>query len=371
MRPPASRRRRQQNRRGDAGGEGGNSNERWLLTYADMITLLLALFVVLFSISAVNVSKFKTLKQTLEQAFSPHILSGGGSIIPNGGSEATSHKAAAAIAALATQRSQATTLHAEEEQFRRLKEKLDAYAREHGFSAAIETTITRRGLVIRLLTDHVLFASGSAALKPEAAPLLSEITPCKRRPQPPDLGRGQHRRRADLDLTISQQLGAFRGPRDRRRPVHDRPGSGGGPARSERRRGRAPDRPEHDRRRAQPQPPGRNRPAARQAARRKCAAVKGRKKLILIAIGALLVAGLAYKMVLAPKSESKVKVDGTVYVMPKEFLLNLAGGRYAKVTVALVLAPGQSTGGEGAAAPAEASARSNRNRWCARSSPTT
>jgi hypothetical protein len=47
-------------------------------------------------------------------------------------------------------------------------------------------------------------------------------------------------------------------------------------------------------------------------------------------------------------------VEGTVYVMPKEFLLNLAGGRYAKVTVALVLAPGQSTGGgEGAATPPE------------------
>lgn len=77
------------------------------------------------------------------------------------------------------------------------------------------------------------------------------------------------------------------------------------------------------------------------------------KKLIIVAIGVLVVAaGLAYKMVLAPKSESKVKVEGTVYVMPKEFLLNLAGGRYAKVTVALVLAPGQSTG-EGAAAPAE------------------
>jgi flagellar basal body-associated protein FliL len=79
-----------------------------------------------------------------------------------------------------------------------------------------------------------------------------------------------------------------------------------------------------------------------------------RKKLIIVAVGVLVVAGLAYKMVLAPKSESKVKVEGTVYVMPKEFLLNLAGGRYAKVTVALVLAPGQSAGGgEGAAAPAE------------------
>jgi flagellar basal body-associated protein FliL len=79
--------------------------------------------------------------------------------------------------------------------------------------------------------------------------------------------------------------------------------------------------------------------------------VKGRKKLILIALGVLVVAGLAYKMVLAPKSESKVKVEGTVYLMPKEFLLNLAGGRYAKLTVALVLAPGQSTGSSTATPP--------------------
>jgi chemotaxis protein MotB len=81
-----------------------------------------------------------------------------------------------AIAALATQRADATTLHAEEEQFRRLKEKLDSYAREHSFSESIETTITQRGLVIRLLTDRVLFNSGSAVLKPEATPLLAEIS---------------------------------------------------------------------------------------------------------------------------------------------------------------------------------------------------
>ena len=34
--------------------------ERWLLTYSDMITLLMALFIVLFSISSVNISKFIT-----------------------------------------------------------------------------------------------------------------------------------------------------------------------------------------------------------------------------------------------------------------------------------------------------------------------
>lgn len=177
MRPTSNRRRRQQSRRGDSGGEeGGGGSERWLLTYADMITLLLALFVVLFSISAVNVSKFKTLKETLEQAFSPHILSGGGSIIPNGGSEATKEKAAAAIEALHAQRASAAKMAAEQEQFAALKKKLDEYAKEHGFANQIETVINQRGLVIRLLTDRVLFDSGSATLKPQASPLLSEIS---------------------------------------------------------------------------------------------------------------------------------------------------------------------------------------------------
>jgi chemotaxis protein MotB len=177
MRPTSNRRRRQQSRRGDHGGEeGGGGAERWLLTYADMITLLLALFVVLFSISAVNISKFKTLKQTLEQAFSPHILSGGGSIIPNGGNEATKEKAAAAIEALHAQRASAAKTAAEQEQFAALKRKLDEYAKEHGFANQIETVINQRGLVIRLLTDRVLFDSGSATLKPQAAPLLNEIS---------------------------------------------------------------------------------------------------------------------------------------------------------------------------------------------------
>jgi chemotaxis protein MotB len=175
MRPPSSRRRRQQQRRGDSGGHDAGS-ERWLLTYADMITLLLALFVVLFSISAVNVSKFKTLKLSLEQAFSPHVLSGSGSILPTGGSEATTHTANAAIAALAASRAGAAVMRAEEDQFHHLKRELDAYAREHGFAESIETTIDTRGLVIRLLTDRVLFNSGSATLKPEATPLLTEIS---------------------------------------------------------------------------------------------------------------------------------------------------------------------------------------------------
>jgi flagellar FliL protein len=62
------------------------------------------------------------------------------------------------------------------------------------------------------------------------------------------------------------------------------------------------------------------------------------KKLIPVIV-ALAALGAAYKFVLAkPKvAEAKPKVEGNVYILGKEFLVNLADGRFAKVTVALVL----------------------------------
>jgi flagellar FliL protein len=79
------------------------------------------------------------------------------------------------------------------------------------------------------------------------------------------------------------------------------------------------------------------------------------KKIGIIAVLALLVAGGAYKTVLAKpaKAEPKPKVKGEVYVLPKEFLVNLADGRYAKVSVALVIEPADGGGKaeEGAAPP--------------------
>ena len=84
-----------------------------------------------------------------------------------------------------------------------------------------------------------------------------------------------------------------------------------------------------------------------------------KKKLIIIVVVALVAAGGAYKTVLAkPKEKApEPKVHGTVYVLPKEFLVNLADGRFAKLQVALVVeavaAAGGHGGGHGAAAPPE------------------
>jgi chemotaxis protein MotB len=192
------------------------NEERWLLTYADMLTLLFALFMVLFSISSVNISKYQVLQQSLKAAFSGSILPGGRAILRSGSESTAEHtpataavpsivplvptptsrssssigaantpaaqaaKAAASAKPMSTAQLQAalnsmSASVAEQESFVALQKKLNAYAKAHGFSDKVQTVIQRRGLVVRVLTDKLLFDSGQATLQPQGEPLLEEV----------------------------------------------------------------------------------------------------------------------------------------------------------------------------------------------------
>jgi chemotaxis protein MotB len=185
------------------------NEERWLLTYADMLTLLFALFMVLFSISSVNISKYQVLQRSLKAAFSGAILSGGHAILRTGSQSTSAHNPATAevpsiVPLTPTQaaRSNSSTSSAtgggatvhnmtsaqvaaalgsmakavsEQDEFAQLKQKLDGFAKSRGFGNAVQTDITRRGLVVTVLTDKLLFDSGSATLQPAGGPLLNEI----------------------------------------------------------------------------------------------------------------------------------------------------------------------------------------------------
>jgi flagellar FliL protein len=79
---------------------------------------------------------------------------------------------------------------------------------------------------------------------------------------------------------------------------------------------------------------------------------------IIIPLALVLALGGAYKFVLAkPAPAPKPKVAGEVYVLPKDFLLNMSDGRFAKLDVALVMKPGAETAapasGEAPSAPPE------------------
>jgi flagellar FliL protein len=62
------------------------------------------------------------------------------------------------------------------------------------------------------------------------------------------------------------------------------------------------------------------------------------KLKFIIPVVLLVVLGGVYKFVIAkPVAEAKPKIDGTVYVLPKEFLVNLSEGRFAKLGLGIVL----------------------------------
>ncbi len=153
-----------------------HADERWLLTYADMITLLMALFMVLFSMSVVNKSKLASLQASLHNAFSPHVIPGGEAIKRTGGDAQTKQLKPETQ----TNPSRADAKAEEDRQLRRLKSEVDARAQRLGMSDKVQTHVTRRGLVIDILTDNLLFDSGQARVKPAGMDLLERLAPLLR-----------------------------------------------------------------------------------------------------------------------------------------------------------------------------------------------
>lgn len=162
------------------GGHGEeHADERWLLTYADMITLLMALFMVLWSISSVNTTKFETLQRTLKEAFSGKVLPGGNAVL-NGGTNPTSKRSQLIAPTDARTKDAAAGAKtdakaAEDRELKRLKRRIDAAAEKAGVASRVRAQVTARGLRIRLLTDRVLFASGEAVVMQQGGRLLDTV----------------------------------------------------------------------------------------------------------------------------------------------------------------------------------------------------
>ena len=169
--------------------EEHENHERWLVSGYDMMTLLFAVFVVLFAISSTNISKVKLLEQSLQEAFSGPVLTGGRAMMKTGAtSEGTDQEApkpplptlspAQALAqAMNPQDAEEAAKQAQDEErsFQDLKKRIDKLAEQAGLAEKMSTTVTPDGLKIRLITDGVLFDSGSAIIKPGGRPTLEQI----------------------------------------------------------------------------------------------------------------------------------------------------------------------------------------------------
>jgi chemotaxis protein MotB len=165
--------------------EEHENEERWLVSFADMMTLLFCLFMVLFAISSVNTSKFEALQRSLQDAFSGKVMSGGEALMETGNDKPPDDPSATpplpsltplqAIATESLKESSSDAAKREEQDFQALKRRIDALVAKEGLAGKVQTTIRKRGLVVELLTDNVFFDSGQATLKPSAGNLLDKL----------------------------------------------------------------------------------------------------------------------------------------------------------------------------------------------------
>lgn len=137
--------------KGDGHGEV-HADERWLITYADMITLLLAVFIVLYALSDTNLRKFNAFAQSLSSAFNADVFSGTSQFTISAGEEMAPETG-----------QQATGVGFVSGQTASLKAAIKDYAVTHGLGGDVSVTAVDEGVSIKI-TAGVLFAPGRAKL---------------------------------------------------------------------------------------------------------------------------------------------------------------------------------------------------------------
>lgn len=132
----------------------------WMTTYGDMVTLLLCFFVLMFAFSEIDARKFEAFIQSFQGSLG--VLDSGRTI------EQSQYISEALIDELTTKQQE------ELEDFRKLKEQLEAFLGDRNLDADILISLETRGLIMRF-QDNVLFDSGDASLKSESRRILTEI----------------------------------------------------------------------------------------------------------------------------------------------------------------------------------------------------
>lgn len=167
------------------------NGERWLLTYADLITLLMIFFVVLYSMSKVDAQRFAAVAESLNKAL------GGGtpakielSTSPVGPSLFTTGTPSSKTTAPGNGTDPNNTAYTkpnasandgkgngdtEKMSIDAIKAKLDKFAADNGIQTTLVTTIEERGLVVSI-QETLLFESGSADITARARDILEKIT---------------------------------------------------------------------------------------------------------------------------------------------------------------------------------------------------
>lgn len=174
-----------------------HADERWLVTYADMVTLLMVLFIVMFAMSTVDEKKYEQLKEGLAVGF------GREQSILDGASPVSNHKGASDPGEASyqmllaqvpeAQRATVTKILQESDRLRneraageakveverllKVWQKIDRALRSKGLRDDVRATIDDRGLVVSLVSQHVVFEPDVAVLTARGQQVVDTMAP--------------------------------------------------------------------------------------------------------------------------------------------------------------------------------------------------
>ncbi|MFA7059351.1 MAG: flagellar motor protein MotB [Pedobacter sp.] len=155
------------------------NHERWLVSYADFITLLFAVFVVLYAMGQSDKKKVEEVMQSLKQSFG---MATAGAVAPK--INVIPSKSINILPSITPELSIAPSgksgrgqgkTRAEEKDFRQIKSSIEAYLVKQGAQNKVSLNITRRGLIVSL-KEAGFFDSGQANIRPDAYELINTIS---------------------------------------------------------------------------------------------------------------------------------------------------------------------------------------------------
>ena len=148
------------------------AGEAWLLPYSDLMTLLLAVFIVLFAVSKIDTEK----AQQISEQFSGTMMNKGYETGVSSGAGSNGNGAQTGGPLNIETQSELESFMGEYElrKLENLKAELDTKLHNQGMDQSVSTMIDMRGLVIRL-NNAIFFDSGSAEIKKQSEDTLVEV----------------------------------------------------------------------------------------------------------------------------------------------------------------------------------------------------
>jgi len=160
-------------------------DDSWLLPYADMLTLLLALFIVLFAMSEIDVKKFEQLSFIFQTEFTSGagVVDEGISIVPEDEpidtnkqeDEEDDEKSEQEDTEKNSEEDELAKLRGLEfDKLRSMQKDLEEYIALNSLTETLGTKLTGEGLLVTVRTD-ITFDSGKANVKPQGQEIAKQI----------------------------------------------------------------------------------------------------------------------------------------------------------------------------------------------------